>query len=395
MPRHSTKPDSLGLLYRFVLSQPSETPDQRLKMASTKESIYATGKKGPEEVESSIAKMRFIMARNSILFLFIISLILATFEFTRLYHGMHVQIQTSSTGLETFEPTSYFFHKSTAINNRLTKLVGLNWTSTHRPKIGKCTVAHGKHNEAYQRAIQTHLAHSKVNGYTMFLLHQPILDGLWSKEAALLEVLLLQLAKPAEDRLEWLMWFDADTVIMNKLISLEIFLPPAHYDEVHLLYTKDWNGLNNGVFLIKVSPWSVDFLSSIVSFRTYRPEEELEFTEQSAMEKVMQMEKYKDHLVQCPPQWWNAYPSDGGEEAVHFDHRPGQLLVHFAGIGDKSKAIDEWLDKLEHQRYLYEMPASGTNYKPQIEAFWQGLDDEREAADSNDAKDDPRRTLWD
>ncbi|KAK4629327.1 hypothetical protein CLAFUW4_07960 [Fulvia fulva] len=364
-------------------------------MASTKGSIYTVGDVESDEVHHSLARMRFIMARTSILFLFIVSLILATFEFTKMYHGMHVRIQTSSTGLETFEPTSYFFHKSTAINNRLTKLVGLNWTSPQRPTIGKCTVAHGKHNEAYQRAIDTHLAHSKVNGYTMFLLHQPILDGLWSKEAALLEVLLLQLAKPAEERLEWLMWFDADTVIINKLISLEIFLPPAHRPDVHLLFTKDWNGLNNGVFLIKVSAWSVDFVSSIVSFRTYRPEEELEFTEQSAMEKVMQMDQYKDHVVQCPSQWWNAYPNDGGEENVHFDHRPGQLLVHSAGIGDKGKVIDEWLGKLAHQRYLYAMPASGTNYKEQIEAFWRGLDEEREANDDNDTKDDPRRALWD
>ena len=196
-----------------------------------------------------------------------------------------------------------------------------------QPRIGTCTVAHGEHKQGYQRALKTHLSHGGYHKYPMYLLDRPILSGLWSKEGALLEVLLQEMSKPQSERVEWLFWFDADTVIMNKLIPLETFLPPEERNDVNLLYTKDWNGLNNGVFALRVSTWSLEFLSSILAYRTFRPEEDLPFTEQSAMEKVMHMDKYAKGVVQCPPQWFNSYPGDGDEGDVHFDHRPGQLLV--------------------------------------------------------------------
>lgn len=245
------------------------------------------------------------------------------------------------------------------------------------PQIGKCTVAHGKHNDGYKQALRTHLDHSQYHGYPTYILDRVILKGLWTKEAALLEMMLEVLSKPKGERLKWIFWFDADTVVMNKLVPLEAFLPPDDRNDVHLLYTKDWNGLNNGVFMLRVSEWSVEVLSAIVAYRTFKPEEDLPFTEQSAMEKVLEMEQYKSGAVQCPPQWFNAYPSDGGEADVHFDHAPGQLLVHFAGIGDKSKAIEEWVKKLEDDREKWEMPLARTNYEQQIAEFWDGLEVER------------------
>lgn len=259
---------------------------------------------------------------------------------------------------------------------------GASWKSIIRlgatkPRIGTCTVAHGEHKEGYQRALSTHISHGDYHKYPTYLLDHPILDGLWSKESLLLELLLQELSKPKPEQLEWLVWFDADTVIMNKLIPLETFLPPEERSDVHLLYTKDWNGLNNGVFMLRVSTWSLELLSSVLAYRTFRPEDDLPFTEQSAMEKVMQMDKYKVGAVQCPPQWFNSYPGDGDEGDVHFDHRPGQLLVHFAGVGDKSKAISEWIDRLEANRTRWEMPLSETNYERQIEEFWRGLEEER------------------
>lgn len=244
------------------------------------------------------------------------------------------------------------------------------------PQIGKCTVATG---ENYNAALRTQLDHSDYHGYPTFTLDRKVLDGLWSKEAALLEMMLETLSKPAGERLKWIFWFDADTVIMNKLIPLEAFIPPDSRNDVNLLYTKDWNGLNNGVFMLKVSEWSVAFLASIVAYRTFKPEEHLVFTEQSAMERVLELEQYRDAAVQCPPQWFNAYPRDDDEEdGVHFEFAAGQLLVHFAGIGDKGRVIGEWVEKLESDRKAWEMPIEKTNYEMQIAEFWEGLEMERD-----------------
>lgn len=52
------------------------------------------------------------------------------------------------------------------------------------------------------------------------------------------------------------MWVDTDTVIMNFETRLESFLD-ERYD---LIISKDFRGLNNGVFFIKNSNWSANLL---------------------------------------------------------------------------------------------------------------------------------------
>jgi hypothetical protein len=87
-------------------------------------------------------------------------------------------------------------------------------------------------------------------------------------------------------------------VIMNPQISLDIFIPPSpKFDHVNVVYTRDHNGLNNGVFLIKVNVWSVRLLSGVLSFHTFRPEKELKYSEQSALEEMVVRDvSYADQL---------------------------------------------------------------------------------------------------
>ncbi|KAM3425646.1 hypothetical protein BST61_g7591 [Cercospora zeina] len=106
------------------------------------------------------------------------------------------------------------------------------WTSSFRrlssarkgknpSRIGTVTVAHGSHHkEAYTIAFRTHLAYAKLQAYPTHRLTHSILPGLWIKESHLLSVLLSELSQPdPSKRLHWLVWFDADTIIMN---------PPPH-----------------------------------------------------------------------------------------------------------------------------------------------------------------------
>ncbi|SMQ51251.1 unnamed protein product [Zymoseptoria tritici ST99CH_3D7] len=304
-----------------------------------------------------------------VIFIVVITIFVLAEEITRLRpHTEHAALKLGS--------------KAASIRQGIVSIHNSGWRTlitlgSSAPAIGKITVAHGKQNKGYQQALSTHLAHAEVHQYPMFLLNHKLIDGLWNKEAALLDVVLDQLTRSKSERLEWLMWVDADTVIMNKQIPLEVFLPPlSFHKEVNLLYTKDWNGLNNGVFFLRVSPWAMEFLSSILAYRTFRPDEELDFTEQSAMARVLELDQYGHHAVECPPQWFNAYPNDGGDPIVHYDHLPGQLLVHFAGIGDKTEAIGEWVGKLEANRSHWEMLVGSTNYEQQIMEFWDGLDEE-------------------
>jgi hypothetical protein len=60
-------------------------------------------------------------------------------------------------------------------------------------------------NSIYERALDTHREHSRRLGYPLFVLRTPILDGVWNKYAILLSVLLQELEKPLDRRLQWLL----------------------------------------------------------------------------------------------------------------------------------------------------------------------------------------------
>lgn len=102
--------------------------------------------------------------------------------------------------------------------------------------IGKVTILFHGRDPTYIRAIQTHQAHNRRYGYPLLALRHAILDGIWSKPAYLLAVLLEEMRKPEGQRLKWLLcayrdnsqertltidsWFDADTVVTNPKIPL-------------------------------------------------------------------------------------------------------------------------------------------------------------------------------
>ena len=71
--------------------------------------------------------------------------------------------------------------------------------------IGKVTILFHGRDPTYIRAIQTHQAHNRRHGYPLLALRHAILDGIWSKPAYLLAVLLEELRKPDGQRLKWLL----------------------------------------------------------------------------------------------------------------------------------------------------------------------------------------------
>jgi hypothetical protein len=156
------------------------------------------------------------------------------------------------------------------------------------PKFGKITATFGEPDPPYENAIASHNLHNKIHGYPHFILREQMLRGLWSKHAWIMTVIGNELAKPENERLQWVLWHDRDTVLMNPQIPLDIFVPPEPaFNHIHMLVTDDRHGLNNGVFLCRVSPASFKFFASALSIREYQPEIQLKYTEQSGMEEVI------------------------------------------------------------------------------------------------------------
>ena len=77
-------------------------------------------------------------------------------------------------------------------------------TSLSRPTVGKVTMIYGG-NPIYERSLKTHEEHSRRLGYPTYVLRRSILDGMWSKLAYILSLLLQEMGKPPDLRMEWLL----------------------------------------------------------------------------------------------------------------------------------------------------------------------------------------------
>ncbi|KKY27492.1 putative galactosyl transferase gma12 mnn10 family protein [Phaeomoniella chlamydospora] len=278
----------------------------------------------------------------------------------------------------------------------------LNETS----KVAKVTVAINPPSY-WDRVLKSHKVQNELHGYQHFLGDQPLVFekhipnrpyGTWSKPAYVLELLLHELGKPEDQRLEWLFWFDADTIILNPHIRLETFLPPEEdgLRDVHLLLASNWDGINAGIFPIRVHPWSVTLLSSMIAYEQFRPSEKLEFQDQSALSHILhQFPDFRANWTVVPHRWFNSLPInmafdengtwiyatpmtleefDDGEEIS--DLQPwkvlkGDMALHFAGARVRQSWMDPWLDRLE----LYLPEWSSSVFQERLEVtcaeFWK------------------------
>lgn len=235
------------------------------------------------------------------------------------------------------------------------------------PRLATVTAHFGKPQRHYQRALGTHVLHNAVQGTRLEVLSTKLIDDLWNKPAFILELLLNEMEKPASKRLEWMFWVDRDTIILDYCRSPMSYLPaplqkvnetdvdPA--DDINFVGTKDWNGLNNGVFLMRVNRWSIDLFAAILALRYYRPNADLPFTEQSAMGILLEEPRFRGQTVWVPQYWFNPYPRANDKEdfsplkqtpgAQDWLARRGDFLVHFAGRGERDKAMEPWLNRSE------------------------------------------------
>ncbi|KAH4069423.1 hypothetical protein HBH98_015310 [Parastagonospora nodorum] len=271
--------------------------------------------------------------------------------------------------------------------------------ATGRARIGVVTALFGDLQEHYQKAFQTHMLHSLIHGTIVHVLCDSIVDDLWNKPAFLLNLLMHEMLRPAKERLEWIMWVDRDTLILDQCHPILGFLPPEssrfggwwerstnlnrrEKNATHLLVTNDFNGLNNGVFLLRVNSWAIELFNSILAFRHYNPGVELKFTEQSAMELVINEDGFKEHTQFVPQHWFNGYPEGGArkfrdrtdENGLDEEHvRRGDYLVHFAGKPKRDEIMTDWLNMVEELPDVWEYSIVQRDISTDVLRFWRGL----------------------
>lgn len=331
-----------------------------------------------------------------------------------------------------------------------------------RAKIAKISVTTNKLNApVIDRAFLTHTRHNERHGYPHYIAkYQAVSEliehdrhhraaGAWTKPAYILSILVAELEKPPEERLKWVLyaspppyykftffsvvanlavcvksWFDADTAIMNPYTPLEIFTPPDDAEHealknVDLLIASNWDGLNSGVFALRVAPWSVSFISAVLAYPIYETERQKtdRFRDQSAFQFLLADKgsplasspmKGHDHWVEVPIRWFNSLPvnnafygngtwvfgknmtdclfDNGTMEVCDDGHEPlkvnpwkimrGDLCVHFAGSSwVRDSWMEPWIDRAEAELPEWANATTKDSLAEETKEFWAETND--------------------
>jgi len=113
----------------------------------------------------------------------------------------------------------------------------------------------------------------------------------------------------------WLLWTDADAMVVNQSLPLTDLVDDA-YD---ILATKDWFMLNAGVLLMRCSAWNVGFLTKVYAASQF---DQAVALDQSALAEFMDAPDARRHVKWLPKWSMNVYTEE---------YRPGDFLVHMAG----------------------------------------------------------------
>lgn len=245
------------------------------------------------------------------------------------------------------------------------------------PRIAVMTMLYGKRNTLYERAIKSHERHAARQGLPIHILQNKVAEGFWNKPSYILSLLIAEAAKDPAERATWMMWVDGDSIILDPELSSSMFLPPPDFDYVNYLVAKDQNGMNTGIFFLRVCDWSIRFMAKALAYPLFHPDVDLgRSADQLAMELVANETEFRDGTLFQPRVWYNTYEFKHGYEG-----KMGRLLVHFPGLEeDRWYHMQKWLDIIEGpQAAEWTLPLDQTEYPEEIDRFWTELREARKA----------------
>jgi len=128
---------------------------------------------------------------------------------------------------------------------------------------------------------------------------------------------------------------------MNFDITIESII--GQRPNADFIITRDWNGINAGVFLIKCIDWSKSFLIesySAVQFINHP------FQEQQAIYETMVLYHNRAHYAEITKKSVNSYPNDwsNGDFVIH---QPGCVAVGLRSPNYCISSLRGWLPKVK------------------------------------------------
>lgn len=202
----------------------------------------------------------------------------------------------------------------------------------------------GAHNESYHRIGKyAHInkqRYAEKHGYSVFLYEKNLVENVapqWNKIAAI---------QAHIENYDWLFWADSDALIMNNKIKLESLLDNS-YD---IIIAQDcFDRISSGVFLIKNSKWSRDFLKAWYSKKEQYTHTTLK--DNGALLKLLNSNpEFIEHIKVVPQRMLGSYlnmcPKNRQETG---EYQEGDFIIHFSGRSRfyKEKRMKEYFDKTQ------------------------------------------------
>jgi ADP-heptose:LPS heptosyltransferase len=127
---------------------------------------------------------------------------------------------------------------------------------------------------------------------------------------------------------EWVMWIDADAIIMN----MDFPAIQLIQDGCDAIFASDFNGLSSGVFLLRDCEWSQCFLEAtwFLGDLKHDPDEYGPKWDQNTFKHLLfQFSDLARHVAILPPRSMNSY--------LGVDYEPGDFILHLGGMTNEQR----------------------------------------------------------
>lgn len=199
------------------------------------------------------------------------------------------------------------------------------WTATREQadwRISKATILYEPSTKTHNASFSAlHAFHDKYFNYNTHALRTPIVRGTLNKFLYLQSLIINELQRPVEQRIEWVLYFNAAVMLANPHIPLHHFLPPVTdfetFKSLSIIAAKSKSDhINTSVFFIRVSGNSLRILTEVMETiynapytEAYENEDNDGGLASAALQTILFQDRHRDKVIFQSQEWYNSTSS--------------------------------------------------------------------------------------
>lgn len=141
---------------------------------------------------------------------------------------------------------------------------------------------------------------------------------------------------------EWVFYMDADVLITNMSAPLESFMDPAY--DIIVCWDVGNTNIQAGNILARNTSWTRAYLDEVYSYTEFTTHVWVE--QQAMIEYTNRHSDWKTHIKVLPQRAFNSFPAERFANHDSTYWRPGDFVVHFAGVTEISSELQRYLPRV-------------------------------------------------